>query len=82
MITFSIYFSIVTIFVFVLLFVLSTEGYDDGEVKVISFLVSGVFVNILGLVVIIFKYLFDDKGSLLKDMINLVTKTLDYNKDK
>lgn len=77
LIGFSIYFALVTIVVFTLLFYLSRDGYDANEVKVIGVLVSGMFVNMLGLVFIIFKYLFDDKNSLLKDMINLVAKTLE-----
>ncbi|MBC2575231.1 hypothetical protein [Peptostreptococcus canis] len=76
LISFSIYFIIVTGLFFLLLFCLAKDGYTSEETKVGMALVTGFFVNIIGLVVIIFKYLFDDKNSLMKDMINLITETL------
>lgn len=74
--SFSIYFIAVTVLFFILLFYLAKDGYTSEETKVGVALVTGFFVNIIGLVVIIFKYLFDDKNSLMKDMINLITETL------
>ena len=61
---------------FDLLFKFSAEGFTEYSTKVSNILISGLFVNIVGLALIIFKYLFDDKGSLLKDMIQLLENTL------
>lgn len=74
---FSIFFVAVTIVTFVVIFVFMTDGYTKAEVSVAKFLITGLFANLVGLAIIIFKYLFDDKNSLLKDMIQLVVKTIE-----
>lgn len=76
---FSIYFCGVTVAVFVLLCVFCFGGYSEQEANVAKFLISGLFVNLVGLIIIIFKYLFDEKNSVLKDFIQLVVKTIDSN---
>lgn len=76
LIGFSAYFSIVTIATFVFLYNFLEEGFTEYSAQVATILISGLFVNIVGLALIIFKYLFDDKGSLLKDMIQLLANTL------
>ncbi len=81
LISFSIFFLGITVATFALLFKLSAEGFTEYSAKVSSILISGLFVNIVGLAVIIFKYLFDDKSSLLKDMIQLVANTLKNGED-
>lgn len=78
---FSIFFLGITIATFVLLFKFSANGFTEYSEKVSNVLISGLFVNIAGLAVIIFKYLFDDKNSLLKDMIQLVANTLKNSDD-
>lgn len=60
LIVFSIYFLFVTLVTFCLIFNFSKEGFADTEVKISEFLVVGIFANIIGLAVIIFKYLFDE----------------------
>ncbi|WP_431770750.1 hypothetical protein [Streptococcus gallolyticus] len=79
LIVFSIYFGLVTIVVFALLFKFSCDGYSEQEANVAKFLISGLFVNLVGLIIIVFKYLFDETNSLLKDFIQLVVKTIDSN---
>lgn len=79
LIVFSIYFGLVMIAVFALLFKFSCDGYSEQEANVAKFLISGLFVNLVGLIIIIFKYLFDEKNSVLKDFIQLVVKTIDSN---
>lgn len=79
LIAFSIYFVVVTFLFFGILFCFMQNGYTEYETKVSIALITGFFVNIIGLVVIIFKYLFDDKNSLMKDMIKLITETLKNN---
>lgn len=74
---FSTYFCWVTIAVFFLLLVFCIGGYSEQEAKVAKYLISGLFVNLVGLIIIIFKYLFDEKNSVLKDFIQLVVKTID-----
>lgn len=74
---FSTYFRWVTIAVFIMLFVFCDGGYSEQEAKVAKYLISGLFVNLVGLIIIIFKYLFDEKNSVLKDFIQLVVKTID-----
>ncbi|OON85935.1 hypothetical protein BXO88_09930 [Oribacterium sp. C9] len=83
LIVFSFFFLGVTVVTFVLLFIFSQKGFNKYTVEVSNILITGLFVNIVGLAVIIFKYLFDDKNSLLKDMIQLIANTLkgDYEKD-
>lgn len=76
---FSTYFCGVTVAVFVLLCVFCFGGYSEQEANVAKFLISGLFVNLVGLIIIIFKYLFDEKNSVLKDFIQLVVKTIDSN---
>lgn len=78
---FSIFFLGITVVTFVLLFKFSSDGFTEYSTKVSNVLISGLFVNIVGLAVIIFKYLFDDKNSLLKDMIQLVANTLKSDDD-
>lgn len=79
---FSIFFVAVTIATFVVIFVFMTDGYTKAEVSVAKFLVTGLFANLVGLTIIIFKYLFDDKNSLLKDMIQLVVKTIEIKQSR
>lgn len=81
LIGFSIFFLGITVATFALLFKFSTDGFTEYNTKVSNVLISGLFVNIVGLAVIIFKYLFDDKNSLLKDMIQLVANTLKNDDD-
>ena len=76
LICFSIFFLGITVATFGLLFKFSAEGFTEYNTKVSNILISGLFANIVGLALIIFKYLFDDKGSLLKDMIQLLENTL------
>lgn len=76
LICFSIFFLGITVATFDLLFKFSAEGFTEYNTKVSNILISGLFANIVGLALIIFKYLFDDKGSLLKDMIQLLENTL------
>lgn len=72
------YFLLITIAVFgiILLFTLSEDGITDAKVKICQILIAGLFVNLLSLAVVIFKYLFDDKNSLMKDVIQLMVETL------
>lgn len=76
LVSFSIFFVGITIATFIFLSKFSEKGFTEYSAQVSTVLISGLFVNIVGLAVIIFKYLFDDKGSLLKDMIQLLENTL------
>ena len=82
LICFSIFFLGITIATFRLLFKFSAEGFTEYSTKVSDILISGLFINIVGLAIIIFKYLFDDKSSLLKDMIQLVANTLKNDEER
>lgn len=82
LIVFSIYFLFVTVATFCLIFNFSKEGFADTEVKISEFLVVGIFANIIGLAVIIFKYLFDEKHSLMKDMISLISQVMTNDLEK
>lgn len=82
LIVFSIYFLFVTFVTFCLIFNFSKEGFADTEVKISEFLVVGIFANIIGLAVIIFKYLFDEKHSLMKDMISLISQVMTNDLEK
>nr|DAR13671.1 MAG TPA: hypothetical protein [Caudoviricetes sp.] len=76
LVSFSIFFVGITIATFIFLSKFSEKGFTEYSAQVSTVLISGLFVNIVGLAIIIFKYLFDDKGSLLKDMIQLLENTL------
>lgn len=82
LIAFSFFFLIVTLLTFVIIFIFMYDGYTSNEVSVAEFLITGLFANLVGLAIIIFKYLFDDKNSLLKDMIQLVVKTIENKEPK
>ena len=73
---FLIYFLLVTVATFLLIYFFSNDGFADTEVKISEFLVVGIFANIIGLAVIIFKYLFDENHSLMKDMISLISQVM------
>ncbi|MGP1588488.1 MAG: hypothetical protein ACTTHL_01130 [Oribacterium sp.] len=79
LLVYGLFFLGITIATFVLLFCFMIEGFNKYTTQVAGMMISGLFVNIIGLAIIIFKYLFDDKNSLLKDMILLVVKTLQSN---
>ncbi len=79
---FSIYFVLVTIATFYLIFKFSNCGFTDNEVKISEFLTVGIFANIISLAVIIFKYLFDEKHSLMKDMISLISHVMKSDKKR
>lgn len=79
---FSVFFVAVTIITFVVIFAFMMDGYTRTEVSVAKFLITGLFANLVGLAIIIFKYLFDDKNSLLKDMIQLVVKTIEIKQSR
>lgn len=57
------------------------DGYTDNEIKIASFLISGIFVNLIGLAIIIFKYLFNEKDSLLRDTVDIIVKTIENKSD-
>ena len=76
LIAFLIYFLMVTVATFLLIYVFSNDGFADTEVKISEFLVVGIFTNIIGLAVIIFKYLFDENQSLMKDIISLISQVM------
>lgn len=82
LVSFLIYFAIITLLIFglILVFFIS-DGLSNDEAKVSQFLVTGFFVNLISLAVVVFKYLFDDKNSLMKDMIQLIVETLKENKE-
>lgn len=78
---FAAFFLGITAATFVLLFLLSKHGFTKYGAQVAGILITGLFANVVGLAIIIFKYLFDDKNSLLKDMIQLVVSTLKSDDD-
>lgn len=80
LVAFSIFFVAISVITFIIIFAFMPDGYTKNEVSVAKFLITGLFANLVGLAIIIFKYLFDDKNSLLKDMIQLVVKTIERNK--
>ncbi|MCT3133003.1 hypothetical protein [Lactococcus lactis] len=81
LIGFLVFFLVVTLFIFGLIFCFWWfGGLSNTEVKVSQFLVTGFFVNLITLAIVVFKYLFDDKNSLMKDMIQLIVETLKENK--
>lgn len=81
LVAYSFYMLILTILTYVLLFKFLENGYDNNESKVAGFLISGIFSNLIGLALIIFKYLFSEKHSLLKDTVQIITKTIENEKD-
>lgn len=81
LILFLIYFLIITVIIFYMISVFHLDGFTDSESKVVQFMLSGFFVNLIALATVIFKYLFDDKNSLMKDMIQLIVETLKENNE-
>lgn len=82
LIGFLIYFLMVTLIIFDMIRAFQVNGFTNNEAKIVQFLVAGFFVNLIALATVIFKYLFDDKNSLMKDMIQLIVETLRENKEK
>lgn len=82
LIGFAVYFCGITIAVFWLLFNLSADGYSVSETKVANILITGLFINVVGLAIIIFKYLFDEKNSVFKELIKLFSKSMEFNPPK
>lgn len=82
LIGFTAFFLVIAVATFALLFLLSRGGFTKYSAQVATILITGLFANVVGLAVIIFKYLFDDKNSLLKDMIQLVVSTLKSDDDR
>ncbi len=79
---FLLYFLMITLIIFDMIRVFQRGGFTNNEAKVVQFLVTGFFVNLIALATVIFKYLFDDKNSLMKDMIQLIVETLKENKNE
>lgn len=80
LIAYCLYMIALTIATYYLLFEFLKDGYSENETKVAGFLISGIFTNLIGLAVIIFKYLFSEKHSLLKDMAQMIIKTIENEK--
>lgn len=76
LISYLIFFVLVTIAIFIFLFSFWKDGFDQQEAEVSQILIGGFFVNLISLAVVVFKYLFDDKNSLMKDLIQLIVETL------
>lgn len=74
----SFFLSIVTVAVFVLLYLMIL--LDKGELSVRLALITAVFADTLGLVYIVFRYLFDDahkNHSEIKDILKIYNKNVD-----
>lgn len=82
LVCFLLFFLMVTLIIFDMIRAFQVNGFTDNEAKIVQFLVTGFFVNLIALATVIFKYLFDDKNSLMKDMIKLIVETLRENKEK
>lgn len=76
LISYLIFFVLVTIAIFIFLFLFWQDGFNQQEAEVSQILIGGFFVNLISLAVVVFKYLFDDKNSLMKDLIQLIVETL------
>ncbi|KAA8347282.1 hypothetical protein [Leuconostoc mesenteroides] len=76
LISYLIFFVLVTIAIFIFLFLFWKDGFNQQEAEVSQILIGGFFVNLISLAVVVFKYLFDDKNSLMKDLIQLIVETL------
>lgn len=81
LVLFLVYFLLITFVIFCLIGEFHLDGFTDGETKVVQFMLAGFFVNLIALATVIFKYLFDDKNSLMKDMIQLIVETLKENNE-
>jgi hypothetical protein len=79
---FLLYFLMITFIIFDMIRAFQVNGFTNNEAKIVQFLVTGFFVNLIALATVVFKYLFDDKNSLMKDMIQLIVETLRENKVK
>lgn len=76
LIAYLIFFLAVTVSILWIILSFRQKGFSNNETSIIKYLVAGLFVNMISLAVVIFKYLFDDKNSLMKDMIKLMIETL------
>lgn len=77
LVAYGLYMIVLTVATYILLFKFLKGGYSENESKVAGFLISGIFTNLIGLAIIIFKYLFSEKHSLLKDMAQMIIKTIE-----
>ncbi len=67
LLAFSLYFLLITTMIFITINSFQNSGFTNNEAQITNFLITGLFVNIVGLALIIFKYLFDENNTFQGD---------------
>ncbi|SDW26208.1 hypothetical protein [Streptococcus equinus] len=85
LIVYALYFFKITCWIIEKINFLQKGGFTDNETSIVNFLITGLFANLVGLVMVIFKYLFDENNTSFKGLNDLISKVIQHeegNSDK
>lgn len=85
LIVYALYFFKITCWIIEKINFLQKDGFTGNETVIVNFLITGLFVNLIGLVMVIFKYLFDENNTSFLGLNDLISKVIQHeeeNEDK
>lgn len=85
LIVYALYFFKITCWIIEKINFLQKAGFTGNETVIVNFLITALFVNLIGLVMVIFKYLFDENNTSFLGLNDLISKAIQHeeeNEDK
>ncbi|SDL26431.1 hypothetical protein [Streptococcus equinus] len=81
LIAYALYFFIITCWIIKKINFLQKDGFTGNETVIANFLITGLFVNLIGLVMVIFKYLFDENNTSFLGLNDLIAKVIQHEEE-
>lgn len=81
LIAYAIYFFKITCWIIDKINFLQKDGFTGNETVIANFLITGLFVNLIGLVMVIFKYLFDENNTSFLGLNALIAKVIQHEEE-
>ncbi|UOC11906.1 hypothetical protein [Streptococcus equinus] len=81
LIVYALYFFKITCWIIEKINFLQKAGFTGNETVIVNFLITGLFVNLIGLVMVIFKYLFDENNTSFLGLNDLISKAIQHEEE-
>lgn len=81
LIAYVIYFFKITYWIIDKINFLQKDGFTDNETVIVNFLITGLFANLVALVMVIFKYLFDENNTSFLGLNDLIAKVIQHEEE-
>lgn len=81
LIVYALYFFKITCWIIEKINFLQKDGFTGNETVIVNFLITGLFVNLIGLVMVIFKYLFDENNTSFLGLNDLISKAIQQEEE-